>query len=405
MHSVFNSLGSNYDQHFISKSRQLLFSPWTWRSFKSAQELESLLKKQFVADTVYLTYKGRHAITLALQHLGIKQGDQVITQAFTCWAVEEGIRNSGAKPVFADTDSHSLNLSISTLIAAHKKAPEAKAVLIQHTLGFPAPIKAIKAFCQKNHLFLIEDLAHAYGTNDLGGVPLGTYADAVILSFGRDKIIDAISGGALTLKHQPASEPIIGNTPTSRIIIDLLYPPTTSLIRRTHQAFIGKLIHRLLKKTPILTNPIQSTTFGITSLPAPHAQLALDAIANLQSQLEHRRQITKVYLEQLEISTFSTSTQAAPLRLPLLVPQRAALISHLKTYHFHIPDTWYKKPVETGSLTHTLSLYPKDSCPNAEKLSARIINLPTHINVSPAQAGKLALLVNQYVAKHQTNHR
>lgn len=408
MNSIFNSLGSGYNQEFEQKSRSLLLTPWKWESTKSPDFLEALLKKRFKADQVYLTYKGRQAITLILKNLGLGQGDEVILQAFTCWAVEEGIRNAGCKPVFADIASDSLNPSVSTLIAAFKKSTKPRAVLIQHTLGIPADIKAIKAFCAKNNLLLIEDLAHSYGATDDSGVFLGTHADAVALSFGRDKVIDAVSGGAAIIKKSVKPKTVLAPTPKTQILIDLLYPTITKIIRITSTNFFGKVLHKILKKTPLLTTPIQSTTTGITSLPSPHATLTLLAMSHLDSQLQHRKEIAKVYfdgLNNLQIPFVGNHDNINFLRFPVLVKDRGTLITYLKSSKYFIPDTWYKKPVDTGSLVSKISHYIKDSCPNAQNISEQIINLPTHINITPKQAAKLALLVNQYVSKHQSNRK
>lgn len=406
MNSIFNSLGSNYSPEFVKKSKNLLFSPWSWGGQNPKEELVKTLKKRFAAEEVILTYKGRQAITLILNTLGLKQGDEVILQAFTCWAVEEGIRNSGCKPVFADTTGGSLNPSVTNLINAYKKATKPKAVLIQHTLGLPADIKAIKAFCAKNDLYLIEDLAHSFGSTDNLGVPLGTHSDAVALSFGRDKIIDAVSGGAAVFKKAPLNTPVLPNISKKQIIIDLLYPSVTQIIRKTHHSIVGKIIHKLLKKTPLLITPIQSTTTASASLPAPHAQLVLHSLSNLDSQLHHRQQVVKAYLGELEKPNIPSNlppNRVNYLRFPMLVKNRGSLITHLKSFRYYIPDTWYRKTIDTGSLVSKISHYQPGSCPNAENLSEQIINLPTHINISPKEATKLAILINQYVHSHQSN--
>src|SRR5690606_31002986 len=91
-------------------------------------------------------------------------------------------------------------LNIETLEKALKQNPKAKALIVQHTLGYPADIEAIASWCKKNKLVLIEDLAHsAFGQLEDGRL-LGSFGDAIAFSFGRDKVIDSISGGAVCFK-------------------------------------------------------------------------------------------------------------------------------------------------------------------------------------------------------------
>ena len=165
-------------------------------SLKTKILLRERLEKDW-SSQVILTAKGRDAIELALKNLNLKAGDQVLTQAFSCVALEQAIQRAGFDPVFVDCAPGKLNFSVPQLKQALKQAHQAKAVIVQHSLGYPAEIAQIKQFCSKQDLVLIEDLAQAYGAKDLQREPLGTDADCLVLSFGKDKILDAVQGGAV----------------------------------------------------------------------------------------------------------------------------------------------------------------------------------------------------------------
>ena len=143
MKPIFNSLGSNYDHQFVWLSLRQLF----WPQKDQTQVLKQKLDDLFAADS-YLFYKGRDAIEFALLSFGIGQGDQVLTQAFSCFAIEEAIVRTQAEAVFVDIDQD-LNLTVATLEKALIKATRPKAVLVQNTLGSPAQIKKI------NYIFYI----------------------------------------------------------------------------------------------------------------------------------------------------------------------------------------------------------------------------------------------------------
>ena len=192
------SLGAHYDGSFVWQSMML----W-WQTLlgikhqESADELQQKLSNTF-GGKVVLTYKGRDAIELALRGYGLTSNkDVVLTQAFTCFAIEEAIVRAGAKPVYVDLAKDQLNFNVKSLQAAGKKhGKNVKAVIVQHGLGHPAEIDKIREWCNRQGVLVIEDLAQSFGAAG-AGKPLGSFGDAVILSFGRDKVIDAVTGGAV----------------------------------------------------------------------------------------------------------------------------------------------------------------------------------------------------------------
>lgn len=146
MKYIFNSLGSNYSFDFVMESLKLLvFRPKYYvNNDKLAKYLQTYYK-----GVAFLFYKGRGAITSCLNGFSVREGDRVLIQAFTCLAVEEGVLASGSEPVFVDVGKKSLNMTLSNLKKAYKKHPKSKAVIVQHTLGYPADIEVISKWCEK----------------------------------------------------------------------------------------------------------------------------------------------------------------------------------------------------------------------------------------------------------------
>lgn len=390
--NIYNSLGSNYRKKDLSVYLKVLLNALAEKKFPGAYEnLEKKFKQQFGKTSVVLTYKGRHGISLALENLGLRKGDTVFLQAFTCWAVEEAIQMSGLKPVFVDIGENGLNLSLKTIKEAYKSNPDVKAIILQHTFGFQAESKKISEWSKSKGIFLIEDLAHAYGS-----LNAGVYGDAVALSFGRDKIIDAVSGGAC-ISNQTISfslQDIKKNT----IIVDLLYPFVTMSIRGLYPVGFGKILHWLLKKTPLLSSPIANSYPKTSQLPPSHAQLCFDTLRSIDAQISHRKQIATIYQQRvdsrLQLPNLPIDS-AACLRFPLRVSNRNTLINALKKHGVYLADTWFRQPVEKGKLD-VHSQYQSGSCPKAEDLSSKIFNLPTHVNINSEQAIKLSELINKY---------
>ena len=114
----------------------------------------------------------------------IKRGDEVITVAAGFPTTVAPILQYGAVPVFVDVKLPEYNIDPSMLEAA--LSDKTKAVMIAHTLGNPFDLKAVKEFCDKNNLWLVEDNCDALGTKyTIDGVTKfsGTWGDIGTSSF------------------------------------------------------------------------------------------------------------------------------------------------------------------------------------------------------------------------------
>ncbi|MFH1387612.1 MAG: lipopolysaccharide biosynthesis protein RfbH [bacterium] len=124
----------------------------------------------------------------------IKRGDEVITVAAGFPTTVAPIIQYGAIPVFVDVALPSYNLDVSQLSKALSK--KTKAVIIAHTLGNPFNIKAVKAFCEKHGLWLIEDNCDSLGSK-YNGQYTGTFGDIGTSSFYPPHHITMGEGGAV----------------------------------------------------------------------------------------------------------------------------------------------------------------------------------------------------------------
>ena len=104
-------------------------------------------------------------MTLTAPELGerqIKKGDEIITVAAGFPTTITPALQYGAVPVFVDVTVPQYNIDVTKLETA--LSPKTKAVMIAHTLGNPFDLKAVKAFCDKHNLWLVEDNCDALGT-------------------------------------------------------------------------------------------------------------------------------------------------------------------------------------------------------------------------------------------------
>jgi len=137
---------------------------------------------------------GTDALHLALLAEGIGEGDEVITSAFTFIATAEAIKYVGAKPVFADIDPQTFNITAESIEKAI--TPQTVAVMPVHLFGQPADLTKIKALCDQYGLKLIEDCAQSFGAR-INDQQTGSIGNAAGFSFFPSKNLGAFGDGGL----------------------------------------------------------------------------------------------------------------------------------------------------------------------------------------------------------------
>jgi CDP-6-deoxy-D-xylo-4-hexulose-3-dehydrase len=124
----------------------------------------------------------------------IKRGDEVITIACGFPTTVAPIIQYGAVPVFVDVELATANIDVSQLETA--LSPKTKAIMVAHTLGNPFDVLAVKAFCDKHSLWLIEDNCDALGSR-VNGQLTGTFGDIATSSFYPPHHMTMGEGGAV----------------------------------------------------------------------------------------------------------------------------------------------------------------------------------------------------------------
>lgn len=175
-------------------------------SGKYCAKLEKELAEYIGVHSAFLTTSGSSANLLAFMALTssslgerrIRRGDEVITVAAGFPTTVSPMLNFGAVPVFVDVTIPEYNIDVSKLEEA--LSPKTKAVMIAHTLGNPFDLKAVKAFCDKHHLWLIEDNCDALGSEfTIDGVTkkTGAWGDIGTASFYPAHHMTMGEGGAV----------------------------------------------------------------------------------------------------------------------------------------------------------------------------------------------------------------
>jgi dTDP-4-amino-4,6-dideoxygalactose transaminase len=149
---------------------------------------------------------GTDALLCTLMALDIGPGDEVICPAFTFFATAGSIARLGAKPVFADIDPATFNISPESVRA--KLTPQTKAIMPVHLFGQLADMTAINQIAAERNLAVIEDAAQAIGAKQ-NGKPACSLGRAGCLSFYPTKNLGGFGdGGAICTNDDALADKI-----------------------------------------------------------------------------------------------------------------------------------------------------------------------------------------------------
>lgn len=397
------SLSPNSESDDVYLALKQLITPWKWKRGSGEEKVRSWFKKYFSTQDAYIFNSGRSAFLSILKSFGIGDGDEVIIQAFTCVAVPEVVMWAGATPVYADIGKDGYNLDPKQI--EKKITKRTKAIVVQHTFGIPADIESIKRLADKHNIILIEDCAHALGAS-VKGKKIGSFGDAAFFSFGRDKVVSSVFGGAaifnkkyknklVTMKELEKSLPYPSN---AWIAQQLVHPILFSIILPTYNFLkigkfsIGKVLLFLCMKLHILSRPTypeencggQPKVFP-KKLPNALATLAVKQLSKLERFNKKRIEIAKQYgkVEKGDIY----------LRYPVLLENTGKVFQKAKEQGMLL-GTWYSHIVDPDKVSLQDVGYRRGSCPNAEQVAKRILNLPTYPTMSKKDVQKIKQILS-----------
>jgi len=165
---------------------------------ENVKSLEADLAKYIGAKHAIALNSGTDALHIALRALDIKEGDEVITTAFTFVATTEAIGIVGAKPVFVDIDPDTFNIDPAKIEAAI--TPKTKAIIPVHLYGQPCDMDAIMDIAKRYELVVIEDCCQAIGATYKGKM-VGTFGEFGCFSFYPTKNLGAMGDGGLLVTN------------------------------------------------------------------------------------------------------------------------------------------------------------------------------------------------------------
>lgn len=396
------SLNPNIQQDDLNITKKALYNLILNKKNKSLDKLQKEIENYFPNSNIYLTNSGRSSLDLLFRALSWNKKTEIAIQSFTCSAAISPIIWNKLKPIYIDIDN-SWNMDPKDL--EKKISKNTKAVIIQHSFGYPADIDKILSICKKYNLLLIEDCAVSLGA-EYKNKPIGAFGDISYLSFGRDKTISGF-GGALIVKKQNNTKLIkdinniynnYKNPAKLWAIKSIIYPLIIQTILPIYKHKIGKVILKLLQSLNIMSLPYEKVeysgkrpdTIGF-KLPEELADILLNQWRKLPIFIQHRKNIAKEYELNMDINInrnkvilqkINKESNPSPLRFNMLLKSKntTSFIKQLRKHDLYLGN-WYSSILDPKQTNLKIYKYEKGSCPNAEKIADKVINLPTHINI------------------------
>lgn len=413
--TIFTGFSPNLTARDMRVALSYLLFPWNWKKINSGEKVElaeKALEKYFNFGHAHVFDSGRSALLYALKAAGVSNEDEVLVQGYTCMVVVNSIVAAGGTPVFVDV-ADDLNMSASEL--EKKISSKSKVLIIQHTFGLPVDMNKILEIAQKNKLLVIEDCAHSFGATWEGKL-LGTFGDVGMFSFGADKILSSVRGGALVTNNRELSEKIknfqnqLPEPKTLRTFQHLAHLPVFYFGKKLYHLYIGKIVLFVAQKIGITNKVIydqEKKGEGVDFYPSKFANSLADILLGQLAEVDginsHRKEIAEYYdenisNEKLELIWDDEETRNRDciyLRYPVLVKNPQSFFVFAKKRGL-ILGNWYDAVVAPADVDFEKTRYVAGSCLNAERIAAESVNLPTDRHISLGDAKKIVEIVNSF---------
>ncbi len=407
---IHHTFGPHIDGRYLRASLRMLMTPWQWRSGLSVQTLEAALARRLRADVVTFG-SGRQGLLALLQAMNVQAGDEIIVQAYTCVVVPNAIHAAGCVPVYADIDRETLNIDMTRL--ERLITPKTKAIICQHTFGIPTDTRTLRRICDMRGILLIEDCAHVL-PDESGPADIAVHGDAMLLSFGRDKAISGVAGGAIASRSQAIIQGLrdrqshATHVPLLHVRAYLCYPLAYAITRPLIPLGIGKAMLRILRTIGMLLPIVrQEEKDGhqpllLEKLPNGCAYLALKHLQRLKEINDHRRMLTNFYLEHARHSGWLPLGAIRPdlplQKFPMFMTGAETIRKSLKAKNIYLDDGWTGCVICPIDSDEQAAGYAEGSDPIAEDTCERILSLPTHPTMSMEQAEWLCRELDAIIA-------
>jgi dTDP-4-amino-4,6-dideoxygalactose transaminase len=394
------SFAPNFQKDDLLLSVRLIGSLLVGRSdTQSIPRVKKLLQETIGVESnnnISLFSSARAGLYYTLKSFNLQRDDEVLIQAFTCVAVPCAVKWANLKPVFVDIDKDTYNFDFEDL--KKKITNRTRAIIIQHTFGIAGPISEVIKLASENNILVIEDCAHVIG-DTYQNKTLGTLGDVGVFSFGRDKALSSVFGGAIICNNSKFQQKIkqceegLRPAPLWFALQQLLYPIIYAVSLSLYNIGLGKALLWLSARVGLLSKAVYKRErtghkphFLEFSLHPSLSSLLTHQLEKLKTYNLHRQHVSNEFIKKLDLKLPADHPY---LRIPLQVADKARFLKKAQGMGIHLGN-WYRGPIDPPSSAADVFNYT--ACPNAENLAIHTINLPTHVNISEEDVEKIISL-------------
>ena len=326
-------------------------------------QFETMMTQITNTQKAVAVVNGTAGIQVGLRLVGVKSGDEVLTQALTFVATANAIAYCNAHPVFLDVDLDTMGLSPKAVenflmefgdlrgdgCYNKKSGRKISACVPMHTFGFPVHLDELIRICQLWKIPVVEDAAESLGS-EYKGKPSGSLGDLGVFSFNGNKIVTSGGGGAIVTNSIPLGEK--GK-----------YLTTTAKIPHAYEYVHDEMGYNF-------------------RMPNLNAALACAQLEQLDSFLENKRNLAKEYASffasnGIKFRSETPETKANYWLMCVELENKEERNLFLETTNANAVMT---RPI--WQLMYRLPMYAhcqKDNQVNAEFLEERIVNIPSSV--------------------------
>lgn len=337
----------------------------------------------FGTEKFQLLNAARTALSLIAEKVNPKK--KVGIPAFCCGVMATPFLQRNLEIEWIDTDTQGL-ISVKDF---EKKSDQISLVLIPHIFGQRAPVEAIAKIARQKNMVTVEDGAHLFE-------PGCEKTDFKILSFGREKDVSCVSGGALLWSENFEEKPL--PLPPKAWTVRHLLQPLTFALSLPWWDRGGKLIAAAGQKLwlPRAVTAVEkrgSEDFPQAQMPPAIQRVLRRQLERRDRELSRRKQLASAWQEVLG-KTFAEANIIIPdnaLRVIMHGVERKEVLEKARKIGFHLND-WDGVPIAPAGVNLEKFGYTPGQCPAAEKFAKNYVTFPTNRRTNLADIEKFGRL-------------
>lgn len=358
------------------------------------------IETYFGSGRCFVHAKGRVGFYAGLRAMNLPLRAKILMPGYTCVVVPSAVQFAEFEPIYVDIDPDTYNLNPDLLEQIDTE--KVSAVVVQHTYGIPCGMARIQAWADAEEVSVIEDCCHTFGVRVEGRL-CGTFGRFAFMSGQWNKPFSTGLGGILLVNDPSLADEVsqlldnearqvgfLSNLFLSaqiRAFETLVTPRTTARITR---------FYRVLNRLGLV---VGSSSEGELRGDMPEKYLStmapcqiakgLRELGRIEENIRHRKRLTAFYhgrLADLGFGPLRMDVEELPLlRYPVRVTNKNAVLEAAEKSAVEI-GSWFEIPLHPAETRMADFGYRSGMCPEAERASEQVINLPTHLKVDEKTA-------------------